>query len=150
MTRHWFDDGPEPEVFSDAQNWIGSPGFRVRGSASYASAVYSGIFCLLALRQARDWRRGEDIRLQELQDHHIFPKAFLKRHSVSKPATQNTIVNRTLISDETNGRIKDKAPADYVRDVDIFSAGARIDLLEPSFHRRGRPHRDDRGGRRPI
>ena len=133
MTRHWFDGGPEPEVFSDAQNWIGSPGFRVSGSASYASAVYSGVFCLLALRGARDWRRGEDIRLQELQDHHIFPKAFLKRHSVSKPATQNTIVNRTLISDETNGRIKDKAPADYVRDVDIFSAGARIDLLEPHF-----------------
>jgi hypothetical protein len=77
MTRHWFEGGPEPEVFREAQGWIGSPGFRVRDSTSYACAVYSGIFCLLALRSARDWRRGEDIRLQELHDHHIVPQAYL-------------------------------------------------------------------------
>ena len=133
MTRHWFENGSEPEVFSDAQNWIGSPGFRISSSASYASAVYSGVFCLLALRGAQDWRRGEDIRLQDLQDHHIFPKAFLKRHSVTKAATQNTIVNRTLISDETNGKIKDKAPASYLGELDIFPSGARTDLLLPHF-----------------
>ena len=77
MTRHWLEGGPDPEIFREAQNWIGAPGFRIRSSASYASAVYSGVFCLLALHNARDWRRGEDIRLQELQDHHIFPQAYL-------------------------------------------------------------------------
>jgi hypothetical protein len=102
MTRHWFESGPEPEVFHEAQNWIGAPGFRIRGSASYASAVYSGVFCLLAIRNARDWRRGEDIRLQELQDHHIFPQAYLKRHGITKRVDVNTIANRTLISNETN------------------------------------------------
>jgi hypothetical protein len=61
MTRHWFDGEPEPDVFREAHNWIGAPGFRIRGSASFASAVYSGMFCVLALRNARDWRRGEDI-----------------------------------------------------------------------------------------
>ena len=30
MTRHWFEGGPEPEVFREAQSWIGSSGFRVR------------------------------------------------------------------------------------------------------------------------
>jgi hypothetical protein len=110
MTRHWFEDGPEPEVFHDARNIIGAPGFRVRSSASYA--VYSGLFCLLALRNARDWRRGEDIRLQELQDHHIFPQAYLKRHEITKRVDVNTIANRTLISDQTNGKIKAKAPCD--------------------------------------
>jgi hypothetical protein len=109
MTRHWFDDGPEPDVFQEAQNLIGSPGFRIRTSASYASAVYSGVFCLLAIRNARDWRRGENIQLQELQDHHIMPQAFLKRHGVTRRVTVNSIANRTLISDETNGKIKDKA-----------------------------------------
>jgi hypothetical protein len=133
LTRHWFDGGPEPEVFREAQNWIGSPGFRVRDSASYASAVYSGIFCLLALRSARDWRRGEDIRLQELQDHHIFPQAYLKRHDITKRVDVNTIANRTLISDETNGKIKDKAPADYISDPDIFPDGSQPDLLAPHF-----------------
>lgn len=61
MTRHWFEDGPEPEVFREAADGIGAPGFRIRDSASYASARYSGAFCLLALRNARDWRRaGEE------------------------------------------------------------------------------------------
>ena len=133
MTRHWFDDGPEPDVFHDATNLIGAPGFRIRDSASYASARYSGVFCLLALRSARDWRRGEDIRLQELQDHHVFPQAYLKRHGITKRVDVNTIANRTLISNETNGKIKDKAPADYLSDDDIFPSGARVDLLEPHF-----------------
>jgi hypothetical protein len=133
MTRHWLDNGPEPEVFREAADLIGAPGFRIRDSASYASARYSGVFCLLALRNARDWRRGEDIRLQELQDHHIFPKAYLKRHGITKRVDVNTIANRTLISDETNGKIKDKAPADYLSDDEIFPSGARADLLDPHF-----------------
>lgn len=133
MTRHWFDGYPEPEVFHEAQNWIGAPGFRIRGSASYASAVYSGVFCLLALHNARDWRRGEDIRLQELHDHHIFPQAYLRRHDVVKRVDVNSIANRTLISNETNARIKDKAPAEYLADSAIFPAGAQPGLMAPHF-----------------
>jgi len=133
MTRYWFEDGPEPECFREAADLIGAPGFRIRDSASYASARYSGVFCLLALRSARDWRRGEDIRLQELQDHHIFPKAFLKRHEIIKRVDVNTIANRTLISDETNGKIKDKAPAEYIGDKEIFPSGEQAELLEPHF-----------------
>lgn len=133
MTRHWFEDGPPPEVFREAEDLIGAPGFRIRDSASHASARYSGVFCLLALRNARDWRRGEDIRLQELQDHHIFPKAYLKRHEITKRVDVNTIANRTLISNETNGKIKDKAPGDYISSDDIFPSGASGDLLEPHF-----------------
>jgi len=133
MTRHWLEGGPEPECFREAEDLIGAPGFRVSDSASSSSARYSGVFCLLALRNARDWRRGEDIVLQELQDHHIFPKAYLKRHGITKRVDVNTIANRTLISNETNGKIKDKAPAGYVADAEIFPSGATSDLLEPHF-----------------
>jgi hypothetical protein len=133
MTRHWFEGQPEPEVFREAQNRIGAPGFRIRGSASCASAVYSGVFCLLALHNARDWRRGVDIRLQELNDHHIFPQAYLRRHDIIKRVDVNSIANRALISDETNSRIKDKAPASYIVDPTIFPVGAQPDLMEPHF-----------------
>ena len=133
MTRHWFEGGPEPDVFNEARNLIGSAGYRVRSSASFASAVYSGVFCLLALRDAQDWRRRENIQLQQLQDHHIFPQAFLKRHGVERRLDVNTIANRTLISDETNGRIKDSAPAAYLADRDIFPNGPESQLLEPHF-----------------
>lgn len=133
MTRHWFDAGPKPDVFSDAKTIIGASGFRVRSSASYASAVYSGLFCLLALRNARDWRRGEDIRLQELQDHHIFPHAYLKRHEIKRRVDVNSVANRTLISDQTNGKIKAKAPATYLVDAEVFPSGASEELLAPHF-----------------
>ena len=133
MTRHWLDGGPTPEVFQEAQNWIGTPGFRIRTSASYASSVYSGVFCLLALRSARDWRRGESIQLQDLQDHHVFPQAYLKRHGITKRAGVNTIANRTLISDETNRKISDRPPAGYIDDPDIISADRRAELVAPHF-----------------
>jgi hypothetical protein len=133
MTRHWFEGGSEPEVFHDARNIIGAPGFRVRSSASYASAVYSGLFCLLALRNARDWRRDEDIRLQDLQDHHIFPQAYLKRNKITRRVQVNTVANRTLISDQTNGKIKAKAPSAYLGDTAVFPSGASDELLRPHF-----------------
>lgn len=133
MTRHWLEGGPPPDVFEEARNQIAAPGFRIRTSASYASAVYSGVFCLLAIRKARDWRRGESIQLQELQDHHIVPKAYLKRHDVTRRVVVNSIANRTLISNETNGKIKDKSPAEYLADSTIVPPETRAELLLPHF-----------------
>jgi hypothetical protein len=133
MTQYWSNRKAEPEVFREARNWIGAPGFRIRGSASYASAVYSGVFCLLAINNARDWRRAEDIRLQELQDHHIFPQAYLRRHEITRGVDVNTVANRTLVSDETNGKIKDKAPATYLADPEIFPNGLGGQVLASHF-----------------
>jgi hypothetical protein len=82
---------------------------------------------------ARDWKRGENLQLQELQDHHIFPRAYLRRHRLTTKTDVNTIVNRTLISDETNGEIRDKAPAAYVDDTDVIPSRARDDRLLPHF-----------------
>ena len=95
--------------------------------------MYSGVFCLLALRGARDWRRAVSIQLQDLQDHHIFPRDYLRNHAVEKRAVVNSITNRTLISDETNGKIKNKAPADYLANKDIFPSGPDEQLLMPHF-----------------
>jgi hypothetical protein len=133
MLDYWSNGQPAPAVFGEARARIGAEGYSVRDSASYASTVYSGVFCLLATRNARDWMRGEDIQLQDLQDHHIFPQAYLKRHDINKRATVNSIVNRTLISDETNAKIKDKAPAEYIKDTTIFPSGTSIRLFSPHF-----------------
>ncbi|RKQ90871.1 hypothetical protein C8N24_0686 [Solirubrobacter pauli] len=130
MTAYWFKGGPEPSSLSGARQTISAPTFRIRSSASYASAVYSGVFCLLAIRGARDWQVDEHIELQKLQDHHIFPQAYLKRHGLTKKPEINTIVNRTLISDKTNQKIKDKAPAVYVDSAQVFADGDPSQLLE--------------------
>lgn len=133
MLAHWIQDAPEPAVFADAQRTIGAPGYTIRESASFASALYSGVFCRLAIRGARDWRRAENIQLQDLEDHHIFPRDYLKRHGITRQSEVNTILNRTLISDETNAKIKAKAPATYLADPAILRDGASSELLVPHF-----------------
>ena len=133
MLNYWNEGAVEPSVFAEAQARIGAEGYSVRESASHASMVYCGIFCLLALCGARDWTRGEAIQLQDLEDHHICPKAYLKRHGLEKGSEINSVVNRTLISDTTNGRIKANAPADYLVDREVFPSGPHEALLTPHF-----------------
>jgi hypothetical protein len=129
--RHWFSDDPAPTIFDDARR-IASAEFSIRSATSNASGIYCAVFCLLAKRGARDWARGEHIELQSLQDHHIFPKDYLKRHGIAPGDRTNTVVNRTLIADQTNNKIRAKAPADYLRDPDIFS-GPPSTLLSRHF-----------------
>ncbi|MBS2031505.1 MAG: DUF262 domain-containing protein [Deltaproteobacteria bacterium] len=133
MLRLWSGESGTPSVFSEAQSRIGSSGFTVRHSASHASAIYCGVFCLLAARGARDWSRAESIQLQQLEDHHIFPKAYLKRSALKARIDVNSIVNRTLISDETNRKILDQPPAEYVSDTDVFPKGPSADILDAHF-----------------
>lgn len=135
LVRYWTEGGPEPFVFGEARRQVGAAG-SIRESASYASAVYSGVFCLLALNGARDWKFGEAIELQQLEDHHVFPQAYLTKRGLDSKKDKvaiNTICNRTLISSTTNGTIKAKAPADYLDDPGVFPGGAAPELLGPHF-----------------
>lgn len=131
--NYWTEGKTEPSVFTEARARIGSGGYSIRDSASQASAIYRGVFCLLALRGARDWRRSESIQLQDLHDHHIFPQKYLIRHGLTKKVEVNSLVNRTLISDETNGKIRDKAPAEYIANPEIFPDDPVQALLPPHF-----------------
>lgn len=133
MLAHWNDGKPLPAVFAEAQARIGAKGYSVRSSASHSSAIYSGIFCLLAIRGARDWARAESIQLQKLQDHHIFPRAYLRGHEISKRPEVNTVLNRTLISGKTNGVIKKAAPAQYLENSAVIAPAHRATILGPHF-----------------
>lgn len=133
FTDYWLNGGPEPGVLGEARTKIGTSTFTVAAALSHANAIYCGVFCLLAKGGARDWRRGEDITLQQLEDHHIFPRAFLKAHQITEKAQVNTLLNRTLISDETNNKIKDKAPGDYAVLKEIFPKGPLPQSLSPHF-----------------
>jgi len=133
MMAHWLEGKPEPAVFAEAQARIGAAGYSIRTSASYASAVYSGVFCLLAIRGARDWSLGESIQLQKLNDHHIFPRAYLRDHKISKKPVVNSIVNRTLISNKTNNKIKAKSPAEYLAMPEIVPPMMGEAVLGPHF-----------------
>ena len=133
LTAYWRDGTSPPEMFAEAQARLSASGYSVRVAASHSSGIYCGVFCLLAIRGARDWASAEDIQLQQLEDHHIFPKAYLKDHDLKKRAEINTIVNRTLIGRKTNGIIKKRCPSEYLSMREVIAPKRGLDVLKPHF-----------------
>ncbi|MCL6613538.1 MAG: DUF262 domain-containing protein [Firmicutes bacterium] len=75
------------------------------------SAVYRGIMCLITLRGARDFLTGQPADLNVCQDDHIFSQnIYLKDYPV------DIVLNRTLISKETNNRKRDKTPSQFLEE----------------------------------
>lgn len=135
FTRLWGGEELAPAVFTEAKIRIGSPDFSVLGATSGSNSVYSGVFCLLAKNGANDWAADESIELQQLEDHHIFPQNYLRTRGFNPQkdkASINSIANRTLISNATNGRISDHAPATYLAMETVFGGDPRV-LLAPHF-----------------
>lgn len=135
LTTLWHAGKSVPEVFAQADARIGSSGYTIRQSESSSSSIYSGVFCILALNKAEDWKLGEGIALHDLNDHHIFPQSYLQKRGLEgkkNQAMRNTILNRTLISEETNQLIKAKAPQTYLHSDDVFPNGYK-GRVEPHF-----------------
>jgi len=92
---------------------------------------------LIAIRGAKDFHSGDSIDFHVLHDHHIFPDAMLKKAKDDKNQPRykteqiSTILNRTLISDDTNQLIKDKPPSDYV--TSIVPKHKRAAILQAHF-----------------
>ncbi|MFJ7153511.1 DUF262 domain-containing protein [Streptomyces sp. NPDC101118] len=83
-------------------------------------ALYSGLMCLLVTSRAEDFHTGQAMtphRVSESQidSHHIFPKAYLKREDASE--SSELLLNRSLIDAETNRIIRDKAPTVYLKEM---------------------------------
>jgi len=86
------------------------------------SARYNAILCLLALNDARDFFKGQivgigDYMNETIDDHHIFPKGItgLDKHSCrSFDELKDCILNRTLLLDETDIKIRNKRPSQYL------------------------------------
>ena len=89
------------------------------------SAQYKAIICILALNHAvdfyKEWVVGKgDFSYDNINDHHIFPKK-VKDIDPEKFKTFNEtkdfIINKTLLLDETNIKIKNKKPSQYIKEM---------------------------------
>jgi hypothetical protein len=86
-----------------------------------SNSPYMVMAYVLARRTgAHDWFNGVAIGAgQDLEYHHIFPKALLKeRYDLRQDSrTVNQIANLAFLSAGANGRISDHAPSEYLEDV---------------------------------
>lgn len=96
-------------------------------------ALYRGLICLILRRHPRDFHNnakitGDLIVERHIDDHHIFPDAYLARSGVPQ-RQRDCILNRTLIDRSTNIRIRDRAPSDYLSDVRAALGAQDFDVL---------------------
>ena len=105
--RQWLSDGKTPTIPSvelEANTLLG-----LRRSDNRYRAIHAVLM----------WKGGTDLWTEEVldaesvEDHHIFPAAVAKREDVAKNQL-DSIANRLLVSKETNRKLKDRMPHDYM------------------------------------
>lgn len=95
---------------------------------SPSSAIYKGVFCLLARKGARDLCTWDLPEYSALDDHHLVPKSWGEKNA---PHLANSIANRTPLSDDTNRRIlHDDLPNVYMKKlIGKYGRKSVIELL---------------------
>lgn len=86
------------------------------------ASIYKAILCLIALKGAKDFYTKRPVGFgtyinENIDDHHVFPKSLRKLNSESFEITKDSILNRTLLLDDTNNKIKDKNPSNYLMEI---------------------------------
>jgi hypothetical protein len=98
------------------------------GRGSY-SPLFSLAYLALKSAGAKDWFNGLGLslthqgRLHFVQWHHIIPKSLLKE-AAFETAEINEIANMAFITGQTNRRISNKQPSEYLAEI-IRSQGAQ-------------------------
>lgn len=85
------------------------------------NAVYKGILNLINFHSKGliDWNNDSKLSLNsELEDHHIFPKAYLDKNlNESEKDFIDCVGNRTLVPKKLNIKISAKAPSIYLTEI---------------------------------
>lgn len=85
-------------------------------------SIYRGVINLILGGGARDFHTqavitGKLMADEGIDDHHVFPSAWLERRGVSPARLRDCVLNRTLIDRTTNQMISDRAPSDYLAEI---------------------------------
>lgn len=104
------------------------------------NSIYTAIICLLALNKAKDFYSSRDpgacdYKDEKIHDHHIFPKKIKNLEystSLEFENTNDSILNRTLLLDETNEIIRNKRPSEYLKKSNL-NEEELIELMDTHF-----------------
>jgi hypothetical protein len=130
--KGWFEEeSSEPPLIAEfAQRFRN---LDLRKEVKRGTSVYNGIFNLLVLQGARDWMTGDVPQYGDLDDHHIVPDSWGKKHIQNN--AHNSILNRTPLTADTNRRvIKWRLPNEYLPELMQESGEATVrGILESHF-----------------
>ena len=135
----WLAGGSEPRTvseFSFDENRLYTTTIRQR-------AIYRGILCLILRGRPRDFHSTKELTpgvMEEnhVDDHHLFPNAYLSQNTDLPSQEIDAIVNRTLIDRETNQRIGKNAPSKYLSDIEAHLEDQLDTVLASHYLPKGR------------
>ena len=134
--RGWLGGGTLPETISNfSTDSIGN----FREITFRQRALYRGLMGLVLRNKPRDFHKGnvitsESMRGQNIDDHHIFPDAYLSGDQQGYPSgSGDHILNRTLIDSETNRRIGKSPPSVYIPAIENSLGQSTVDLFNSHF-----------------
>lgn len=94
------------------------------------SGIFRTMFLAFSKDEAKDWWQGLAIspthtgKPNSIQFHHIFPKKFLSTAFPEMPSRQiDDLANLAFISADTNVKISDDDPSEYLNDIQEKSPG---------------------------
>ncbi|MFT3810070.1 MAG: DUF262 domain-containing protein [Micropepsaceae bacterium] len=122
--KAWFeDDAAEPALIGEFARRFRN--LDLRKETKRGTSVYNGIFNLLVLQGARDWMTGDVPQYGDLDDHHIVPDSWGKKHL--KGGIHGSILNRTPLTANTNRHvIGARLPNEYLPELIKASGEATV------------------------
>jgi hypothetical protein len=105
--HRWLTDGQLPDI----------PRVRLDSTEvlklAKTDARYQAILALLRWKGGTDLWTEEQLKPDDVEDHHIFPAALAKREGIARRVL-DSVANRILVSKPTNRSLSDRLPRDYI------------------------------------
>lgn len=114
----WLAGGPAPESVAT----FSFDPRALRDVTPRQRSIYRGVINLILGGGARDFHTqavitGKLMADEGIDDHHVFPAAYLERRGIAPARTRDCVLNRTLIDRTTNQMIGARAPSDYLAQI---------------------------------
>ena len=124
MMKKWFEG-------RDAENPFSVPR-QVDYKIKQNNALYNAVLSIIMKNNPTDFGTNDYLKFNTMEDHHIFPKSNAEHYGADDYI--ETILNRTLITRDTNKSIRNKHPSKYLQcimDKEYISKADMLERLEP-------------------
>ena len=120
VMKKWFEDGNAKNPFSVPR--------QVDYKIKQNNALYNAVLSIIMKNNPTDFGTNDNLKFNTMEDHHIFPKSNAEHYGADDHI--ETILNRTLITRETNKFIRNKHPSEYLQCIIDREYISKVDMLE--------------------
>ena len=124
VMQKWFEDRGAENPFSVPR--------QVDYKIKQNNALYNAVLSIIMKNNPTDFGTNDYLKFNTMEDHHIFPKSNAEHYGADDYI--ETILNRTLITRDTNKSIRNKHPSKYIQcimDKEYISKTDMLERLEP-------------------